>query len=206
MKNNRGIGKYELLTLIVIGTIAICLVLWYFVGVANRERYTTLKKNAASLSQTISTNINSFPNVDVGYLGEAIRYGYITGVSSPFSGKDCSSSESKVEMKNAKAIVTLRCDNYLIDAVDASKDYDKLPIYKVSDWTEKKLNGKAVESKVLYNCLDGGKEKYPEYVEELYLVSLVNNDYGSNHHDSTTIRNECIVVNKTFYRTKTKIK
>ena len=205
MKNSKGIGKFELLTMIVIGTIAVVLILWYFIGVANRERYTTLRKNASSLSQTISTNINSFPNTEIGYLGEAIRYGYITGVSSPFSGKSCSQSESKVEMIDAKPIVTLRCDNFLIDKVDASKDYETLPIYKVSEWSTTKPKGKS-ESRTLYNCLDGGKEQYPEYTEEAYFVSLVNNDYGSNHFNAATIRNECKVVSKTFYRTKTLLK
>jgi hypothetical protein len=205
MKNNKGIGKYELLTMIVIGSIVVCLVLWYFIGVANRERYTTLRKSAASLSQTVTANINSFHNTDVAYLGEAIRDGYVAAISSPFSGKNCSPSESKVEMKNAKALVTLRCDNYLIDKTHISGDYESIPIYKVSDWTEEKPKGKS-EKRVLYNCLDGGKEKYPEYVEELYFVSLINNDYGSNHYGANTIKNECVVVNKTFYRTKTRIK
>ena len=204
MKNNKGIGKFELLTMIVIGMIVICLVLWYFIGVATRERYTTMRKSAASMAQTLTTNINSFHNIDVVYLGEGIRDGYISAISSPFSGKNCSISESKIEMKNAKAHVTLRCDNYLIDDADAA-DYESMPMYKVSDWSEAKPKGKG-EKKVLYNCLDGGKEKYPEYTEELYFVANINNDYGSNHYDASTINNECVVVKKTFYRTKNRIK
>ena len=204
MKNNKGIGKFELLTMIVIGMIVICLVLWYFIGVATRERYTTMRKSAASMANTLSTNINSFHNIDVVYLGEGIRDGYLSAISSPFSGKNCSISESKIEMKDARAHVTLKCDNYLIADADAA-DYEEMSIYKVSDWTTKKPRGKS-EKKVLYNCLDGGKEKYDEYTEELYFVSNINNDYGTDHYDSKTIENECVVVTKTFYRTKKLLK
>ena len=202
--NNKGIGKFELLTLILIGMIVFCLVMWYFIGVANRERYNTLRKSAASMAQTLSTNINSFHNTDVAYLGEGIREGFISNISSPFSGKNCSISESKVVMKNAKAHVTLRCDNYLIDDADAA-NYEALTIYKVSEWTDKKPKGKS-EKRVFYNCLDGGKEKYDEYTEELYFVSNINNDYGTGHYDASTIKNECKVVTKTLYRTKKLIK
>ena len=204
MKNNKGIGKPELMTMILIFMIVFCLVLWYFIGVANRERYNTLRKSASSMSQTLTTNLNSFHNTEVAYLGEGIREGFLSAISSPFSGKNCSPSESKIVMKDAKAYVTLKCDDYLIDDADPS-NYEALPIYKVSEWTTKKPKGKS-EKKVLYNCLDGGKEKYEEYYEELYFVAQINNDYGSDHYDVSTMGNECVVVNKTFYRTKKLIK
>ena len=60
--------------------------------------------------------------------------------------------------------------------------------------------------------LDKGKEfdtfssEYKDYVEELYFVSLINNDYGSDHYRASTIKNECVVVTKTLYRTKKLIK
>ena len=202
--NNKGIGKFELLTMILIGMIVFCLVMWYFIGVANRERYNTLRKSAASMAQTLSTNLNSFHNTAVAYLGEGIREGFISNVSSPFSGKNCSISESKIVMKEAKTHVTLRCDNYLIDDADAA-DYESLPIYKVSEWTDKKPKGKS-EKKELYNCLDGGKEKYDEYTEELYFISNINNDYGTEYYDTKSMNSECEVVTKTFYRTKKLIK
>ena len=202
--NNKGIGKFELLTMIVIGMIVFCLVMWYFIGVASRERYNTLRKSASSMSQTLTTNINSFHNTEVVYLGEGIRDGYLSAIPSPFSGKNCSEYESKVVMMDAKPHVTLRCDNYLIDDEDAA-NYETLPIYKVSEWTTKKPKGKS-EKRVLYNCLDGGKEKYENYYEELYFVAQINNDYGSSYYEAKNIKNECEVVQKTFYRTKKLIK
>ena len=205
MKNNKGIGKYELLTMIVIGTIIIVLVLWYFIGVANRERYVTFRKNASTMKQAIITNANSFRNDRVVYLGEAVTGGFIPAIKSPFSGKNCSLSESKVDLAVGETKVTLKCDNYLIDGYNITTSYEGIPIYKVSDWSLKKPAGKS-EKKVLYNCLDGGKEKYDEYVEDAYLLALVNNDYGSDHTDVNEIKNECVLVKKTFYRTKKLIK
>lgn len=205
MKNNKGFGKYELITVIVILMVIVAFLLWRFLGDANSEKYNTMKKSATVLSQTITTNFDSFHNTETAYLGEAIREGFISPIKSPFSGNECSSIESKIEMKNAKAMVTLRCDDYLIDGANAGDSYDKIHIYKVSDWSLKKPEGK-VEKRVLYNCLDGGTEKYEEYTEELYFVSLINNDYGSDHYDAKSIKNECKVVSKTFYRVKNKIK
>ncbi len=205
MKNNKGIGRYELLTMIVIAAIAFCLVLWYFIGVANKEKYTTMRKDAASFNQAVLTNANSFNNDRVIYLGQLITGGYIGEIKNPFTGKPCSASESKVEMENGKSKTTLRCGEYLIDAFRITNDFKNIPIYKVTEWTETKPKGK-YDEKVLYNCLDGGKEKYDEYVEEPYFVAVINNDYGSNHYSASTIRNECVVVKKTFYRTKKLIK
>ena len=204
MKNNKGIGKFELLTMILIGMVVFCLVMWYFIGVANRERYNTLRKSASSMAQTLSTNINSFHNTAVAYLGEGIREGFISNIPSPFSGKNCSVSESKVVMKDAKPHVTLKCDNFLIDDVDAA-DYESFPIYKVSEWSEKKPKGKS-EKRVFYNCLDGGKEKYDEYTEELYFISNINNDYGTSYYEVKSMNSECVLVTKTLYRTKKLIK
>ena len=205
MKNNKGIGKFELLTVLVFGIALIALLLWFILGNVSKERYNTMRKSAASLSQTISANMDSFHNTNIAYLGEAVTEGLISNIKSPFSGKNCSLSESKVEIENGKTRVTLKCDNYLIDNTHIGGSYDDITIYKVSDWKVEKPKGKS-EEKVLYNCLDGGKEKYEEYTEEVYFVSLINNDYGSDHYRADTIKNECIVVKKPFYRTKTKIK
>lgn len=205
MKNNKGIGKFELLTILVFGTALIALLLWFILNNATKEKYSTMRKSAASLSQTISANMDSFHNTNIAYLGEAINEGLISAIKSPFSGNDCSISESKLKIENGKSSVTLRCDNYLISDTHIGGSYDDITIYKVSDWKEAKPKGKA-EEKILYNCLDGGKEKYSEYAEEEYFVGLINNDYGSDHYKADTIKNECIVVSKTFYRTKTKIK
>ena len=84
--------------------------------------------------------------------------------------------------------------------------YNDVPIYKVSKWQDVRPDGEDVEERVLYNCIDGNQEKYSEYYEELYFVSLVNDDYGRSHYFASTVDNDCKVVTKTFYRTKVKIK
>ena len=133
MRNNKGIGKFEVLTMMVIGIVVVALVLWYFIGVAGRERYTTMRKSVFTFKQAVIGNMDEFNNEGVAYLGEAITGGFISAIKSPFSSKYCSPSESKVVMENNRARVTLRCDNYLVDNSDASLDYKDVVIYKVSD-------------------------------------------------------------------------
>lgn len=204
MRNN-GMGKFEVLTMIVLLMAIVAYTLWYFISGSDGTKFNTMKKNAVNFSKTVSTNINSFHNTETVYLGEALNEGLLRAVKSPFSGKDCSVSESKVVMDNDLPKVTLKCDNYLIDGVRFSGSYNDVPIYKVTDWSDKKPSGD-YEERELYNCLDGGTEKYPEYYEELYFVSRINEDYGRSHYFASTVDTDCKVVKKTFYRTKTAIK
>jgi hypothetical protein len=204
MRNN-GMGKFEVIVMILLFMAIVAYILWYFLNGSDGQKFNTMKKNAVNVSKTVSTNINSFHNTETVYLGEAINEGLIPAVKSPFSGKECSISESKVVMHNDMPVVTLRCDNYLIDGVRFSGNYNDVPIYKVSDWSTEKPSGD-YEERVLYNCVDGGEEKYPEYYEELYFVSRINDDYGRSHYFADTVDTDCKVVKKTFYRTKTQVK
>ena len=200
---NRGIGKFEGLTLIVLIMVISAYLLWYILGGVNSQKYTTMKKKAISFGKTVSINDSSFHNTEYVYLKEVMDEGLISNMKSPFSNKDCSMSESKVVYRNDLPKVTLKCDNYVIDNLGISdNDYS---VYKVGDWGLE-IPKDNYEEKVLYNCIENGKEKYPEYYEELYFVLLVNKDYGTNHFLADNIENECEVVSKTFYRTKEKIK
>lgn len=198
---NKGFGRFEVLTMIVLFIAIVAYILWYFISGSNGQKLNTMKKNAVNFSKTVSTNINSFHNTETVYLGEAVTEGLISAIKSPFSAKECSLSESKVEMENDMPAVTLRCDNYLIEKVRFSGNYNDVPIYKVSEWKTEAPKGD-YEEKTLYNCLDGGVEKYPEYYEELYFVARVNEDYGRSHYFANTVENDCKVVTKKFYRTK----
>ncbi|MBQ9018888.1 MAG: hypothetical protein IJ097_01075 [Bacilli bacterium] len=202
---NKGFGKFEVLTMIVLLMAIIAYILWYFLAGSDSQKFNTMKKNAINFSKVVSTNNNSFHNTEHVYLGEVITEGLIPNVKSPFSGKDCSVSDSKVDFDNDLPLVTLQCDNYLIDAVRFSGDYNNVPIYKVGKWQTEKPK-KNYEEKVLYNCMDGTKEKYPEYYEELYFVFRINEDFGRSHFFASTIGNDCRVVTKTFYRTKVRVK
>lgn len=203
---NKGFGKFEVLTMIVLLMAIVAYILWYFLNGSDSQKFGTMKKNAVNFSTTVSTNTSSFHNTDNVYLGEAINEGLLASIKSPFSANDCSISDSKVELKNDVPYVTLLCDNYLIDSINFSGNYNDVPIYKVSKWQDVRPDGEDVEERVLYNCIDGNQEKYSEYYEELYFVSLVNDDYGRSHYFASTVDNDCKVVTKTFYRTKVKIK
>ena len=204
INNNKGFGKFEVLTVIVLLMVIFSYLLYSLLG-NTKQKFDTMKKNAVSFSKTVNANSNTFHNTEVAYLGEAIDEKLIGSVKNPFGRGNCSESESKVVIENDLPRVTFRCGKYLIDNASFSTNYHKVEIYEVSDWHEKK-QANDNDKQVLYNCKVKGKEKYPEYYEELYFVSRINKDYDSSHYFASSINDECKVVSKTFYRSKKLVK
>lgn len=200
MRNNNGFGKFEVLTVILLLLCIFGFLMYTILGGASKQKIDTMKKSAISLSKTVAINGDSFHSVDVVYLDEVIHENLLKNISSPFSSKDCDVGESKVEMIEGHPYVTLKCDAYLIDK-ELMESNEDAKIYKVSDWSEEKLEGDDVETKKLYNCKEKGKEVFDKYYEELYFVFEVNKKYGSDHYFANEVE-ECKVVSKKFYRTK----
>ena len=200
MKNNKGFGKFEVLTMIVILICIFGYLMYRILGEADGQKIDTMKKSALSFGQTVATNNSSFHNLDVVYLDEVIKENLMKGINSPFSSNKCDVTESKVHMVSGHPYVTLKCDNYLIDnsIVDASGD---IAIYKVGKWSDKKIDGENVEVKKLYNCMENGKNIFDNYYEDFYFVSAINEKYGTQYYFLEEVR-DCEVVNKDFYRTK----
>lgn len=204
MKNNKGFGKFEVLTVI-------CLLLILFAGGgyfilkgANRQKITTMKENAQVFAKNVVTNTASFRNTNIVYLDEAIDGEFTPKIKNSLGKGYCDPAESRVNIIDGQSYATLRCGDYLIDQ-SIFKANVEVPIYKVSEWTDKKLEGENVEEKVLYNCLDGDKEVFDTYYEDNYLVYKVFKEYNQEFYNVKNIKNVCTVTSKTFYRTKEKI-
>jgi len=186
--------------MIVILFLVFAYIMYIFLGGANRQKFTTMKENATRFANTVATNIASFHNTETVYLEEVIDEELLKKIKSPFSPGDCDIKESKVVITDNGPLVTLKCDQYLIDNSHID-DLEEMKIYEVSDWSLKK-DGDDVEAKRLYNCLDNNKEIYSNYVEEFYMVFAINRDYKTDYYFSSDISSTCKVASKTFYRTK----
>ena len=202
MKNNFGFGKFEVLTVIVLLMIVFGILAYNLLGGVSSKKFDTMQEQAIKFGNTVTTNLNTFHNTEHVYLGEVVDEKLLSGIKNPFGVGYCSISESNVYVESGLPIVTLRCGSYLIDSVRFSGEKNA-DIYEVSDWNEKKSKDENVEEKVLYNCKDNGKMKFEEYYDELYFVYLINKDYNSSYYFANQIKEECEVVSKTFYRTKT---
>lgn len=203
-KNNKGFGRLEVLIMIAILLLIFAFVMYLLLQGANKQRLETMKENASNFSKTVVTNIASFKNINVVYLGEAIDEEVSNKIPSPFGDKFCDPTQSKVESAGGRTYVTLKCGRMLIKHAEFKANED-VKVYEVSDWSttrpkEDKDNGITVEEITLYNCEENGKEKYDDYYEDYYLVYKVNKDYGTNYYFKENITN-CTVKPKKFFRT-----
>lgn len=205
MKNNKGFGKLEIM-------IVITLLLIVFAGGgvvilrgANKQKISTMKDNALNFSKSVVTNGASFRSTNVVYLEEAIDNDYYPKIKNSMGPGFCDATQSRVNIIDGQSYATLRCGEYLIDK-SMFKANVEVPIYKVSDWTDKKIEGDNVEEKILYNCTKDGKELYDTYYEDAYLVYKIYKDYNQEFHIVSNIKGVCEVTSKTFYRTKEEIK
>lgn len=200
-KKNKGFGKFEVLTLIVLLFGIFAYLMYVLLDGVDRQKFTVMKENATRFSNIVGTNIASFNNTDIIYLNDAIEEGLMKKLKSPFSSNYCDATESKVEIINGRYLVTLKCDDFLIDKAQVSSLKD-IKIYKVGEWNLNK--NKNYEEKKLYNCIRDDKEIYPKYLEEKLLISNINKDMNLNYYSLNEI-NSCRVVEKIFYRSKEKV-
>lgn len=200
MRNNKGFGKFEILTVMVVLLIIFCILSINLFGGVSKQKLETMKKSSISFSGSVTTNIATFHNTETVYLQEVIDEKLLKPIKSPVGGGNCSGSESYVELIDGMPYVTLKCNNVLIEKENFSGS--SINAYKVSKWTTDKKDG---EERVLYNCMDNGKEVFNEYYDELYFVYEINKKYGTDYYFADTVK-DCKVVSKTFYRTKELIK
>lgn len=197
---NKGFGKFEVLTMIVLLLGISAFLMYTILGGANSQKLSSLKDNALNFGKTVATNFASFLNTNNVYLNDVISEGLLKNIKSPFSSGYCDERESKVEIIDGKAYATLKCDEYIIEKYNSTGSGD-VNIYKVGKWSEKE-SGKNLEKKTLYNCKLNGKNMFDEYLEEGYMVSLINKDYNSEYFDAMDVSELCEVVTKDFYRTR----
>ena len=206
MKNNKGFGTKE-------AAVLILALLFIFAGLfmsvmkgASKQKVITFSENALTFQKTAVGNQSSFINPEIVYLQEVIEEQFMKDIKNALGSGNCSREESKVVTDDGHVYTTLKCGHYLIDNVEI-KDVKDVKIYVVSDWTEKKLTGKNVEKKVLYNIEDSGKVVFDKYYEDTYLPYKVSKEYGDYIvlFDEIEKKTALKVLSKTFYRTKDKL-
>ena len=202
MKSNKGFGKFEVLTIMVVLLIIFCILSMNLFGGVSKQRIETMKKSATSFTSSVTTNIDTFHNTEKVYLQEVIDEELIRPIKSPVGGGKCSGADSYVELIDGMPYVTLNCNNVLIEKENfVNKDIN---VYKVSKWMSKKTKDD-MEERILYNCKSNGKEIFDRYYEELDFVYGIKKKCGTDYYFASDVK-ECEVVSKTFYRTKELIK
>lgn len=199
MRNNKGLGRFE--TIIVILLLLVIFAFLFKVvldGVSGKD-FNAMRTDAANFGKAVNTNADFFHNSGKVSLGEAIGENTIKKIKSPVGKGYCDESESQAVLEEGKYLVTLRCGDYVIEK-EALPTMDKAPVYQVGEWKEEKIEG--AEEATIYNCEKDGKEVYPEYYHELYFVYKINKDNGTNYYSATDVEKTCKVLKKTVYRDK----
>ena len=200
MINNRGLGKFETLTLVVVLMAVGAFLLYNVLGAAGSQDYSKFRTDAVNFNKAVFSNLDTFKNPDFVTLAEVVSHNLVDDFKSPFSKEKCDKAESFVISEGSSRYVTLKCDEYLIDNVLAN-DLDKAPVFKVGEWQEEAINEPNVQTAELYNCDNNGELLLDKYAVGSYLVFKVNSTFGENNYFPEGIKS-CNVVKKTFYRTR----
>lgn len=195
----------ELITVLLLIISALAFFMYTITNNQMKAKYTSLKNNAITFSNAVSTNIYNFRNEKMVFLDEVVNEDYISNIKSPFSSGFCDGKNSFVQTDSeGRRFVTLTCDNYMLYNYDLKSD--NFIILKISDWDTKKSSNS--EKKELYNCVSANSSKniYDDYYEEKFFLYRINSDYGTNYSKVEDIdSNICTVDKKIFYRTETEI-
>ena len=206
MKNKRSFKLFEVIVVILLLMFVGSFFLNSILNNQKNIKFVSFKKDINRFYQVVSSNIASFHNNQFVYLQEVIDEEFLKEIKNPIQRGSCDSSESKVEYIDYHPFVSLKCGDYLIDK-QSVQDTDHSSIYKVSDWSLNKINKDSIEEKILYNCNINGKDIFPKYYEEFYLIYLINKKYKKNYYSISEVEsNVCRIVNKTFYRIKEIVK
>ena len=199
MMNEKGFGKFEVLTIIVLLLAIFAYLMYSLLGGASKQKINAMKDSAVTFGKTVAGDTNSFPNPDNIYLDEAIENGLMNKIKSPVRRGYCDGSESKFTMINGSVHVTLKCGDYIINEAPIENKAD-IKVYKVGNWTTNKPSGNNIQEKILYNCTENGKNVFDEYLDEFYFVYKTNDKYSASNYNASDV-SECNAVSKTFYRT-----
>ena len=202
----RRSSKFETIIIIVILLVVGCVVMMFSVNVMSSSKMKALKLDIDSFSVAASTYLSTIDNEsNMVFLEELIDEGRISNIRSPFSANYCDLEESKFEIINGEKLVTLKCDEYLVDR--ANTNNSSYRVYKIGTWHEDESYNND-EKSTLYNCVDysSGAELFKEYVSEEYLLYKVNKQYEKDYKNIDDIEYEmCNVQSKVFYRLKSDI-
>ena len=196
-----GKGNYEFLTVAVTCLIVSAIFLFIVLSNSEREKIQVFKYNAKTVGIN-AVNYNNETSDDVVYLYELINNNLVTKIKNNFSGDEyCDTYESKVVFTEDSKKVTLRCGEYLIYNQDITDDDYK--IYKVSNWSYKKISGNNVEKLKVYGLIKNRKNLLGNYYEKDLFIKLVADNYGSKYYSLDSIEKDYNISEKTIYRKRT---
>ena len=192
---NKGIGRFESLTIMFVMIIFIAIGLYFILGAADDSRFKTMDKNSLGFVDMVTRNDEAFMTYRTYYLQEAMDDGYVKQILSPFGKCDVNESKVDYDSENVKYYVTLKCGDYLIK----NRDYlDKsTKIYKVGKWTDTRT-GKDDEAVTKYSCDNCGVDGY---FEEALFVYYYNKANGTSYTYIDEVKQVAKVTSKEQYRT-----
>lgn len=190
--NKKGFAKFEVLTMLVLIIVVLALLLSAVLKMATNQKLNVMVTNAKNFSSNVILESEN----TVYYLRDAIKDELYDNIKSPFSSNNCDIDESKIEMKDNRKYVTLKCDEYLIYEEESSND--KFKIYTVSNWLSSK-NSDNYQKMIGYNCEKDGKNVLDFYYEEGAFLNHINELYDREYISLDEV-NECSVTNKTLFR------
>ena len=195
--NNKGYGKFEVLTILVLLIVIVAVLLMTILKSVDNQKLNVMVTNAKNFSnKVIAGDASGY------YLRDAIEDGIYDNIRSPFSTNNCDVDESKVEFEGSKKYVTLKCDNYIIYHEEAINDTYK--IYTISKWSDSK-NSDDYQKIVGYNCEKDKKNVFDTYYEQKVFLSHINELYKKEYSDEKEIT-ECNIVTKELYRDLTLVR
>lgn len=209
MKNKKnkntinGFSATEFLTVIVVATILLAVILTIALDLSQKEKYRVMKYNAILFGYNVN-GYESQRNANIVYLDELINQQLFVYIKNPFFGeKYCNNYDSFVEFEDETKYVTLSCGSYLIEHQNISQENFK--IYKVSNWTTKKLKKRKnieIEKATLYNYKKNKKDVLAHpYKEETFLL-LFNQAYNTSYKKVSEIPKKYDITKEIYYRTK----
>lgn len=193
--NNKGIGKFESLTMIFVFIVLIAGGLYLILNMSNKTKFETMNKSALTFVDSVSGSENAFMTYKTYYLVQAKDEELLNKVKSPFSNEECDFYESKIDYDSPNYLVTLKCGDYLMKERNSSDSRYK--IYKIGEWKDTKTN-KDDQKRIAYSCNDCGVDGY---YEEAVFVYLYNKANSKSYGFIDEIKKETDVTNKEQYRT-----
>ncbi len=203
IRNNKGFGSREILTVSVVCLVLAAILLTMSIKTSNKEKYKVMEYNARMFGLSATTYQMENNNQAV-YMIELLDNELFARVKNPFGGeKYCNVFESFVEYQDEKKYVTLRCGAYLIDHQHIADE--KYNIYKVSDWSLQQSE-KNAETMIAYNYkIDNDKDGFDTIYNDVMFLYAFNKKMGQDYQKIEDIPAEYHVYSKTLYRTKTLI-
>jgi hypothetical protein len=203
--NNNGIGRKELMLVLLIVFACLAFVLYKILG--NNE--VTQMANFRRLASAFADEAGRLRDAELFYeekvyLYDTINLDYIDEMKSPFKKNElCDIYESKIEMQNRQTFLTFKCSQYYIFRQPTTENYT---VFKVSEWTDEKITGDNVQTTNFYNyTIDGVEVLDKYYIEKEFLIKYQEKSgYETNFIENLSSGHE--LVAKTYYRTIEEVK